>query len=401
MKTVGIIAEYNPFHNGHLYHISEAKAAAKADCAVVVMSSDFVQRGEPAMFSKHIRAKWALQSGADMVIALPTPFSLATAEIFARAGVELLAGSGIVDTVCFGSECGNIELLTKAARLSQNESGELSALIRANLDSGLSHPDARSKAYAEVYGGELGSIFSSPNDILGLEYIKANALLPSPMEVIALKRKAVSHDSDTPGEGFASASYIRGCIRENKLDDVSAYLPENVLQDIKAELAAHGPAAFENLSREVIYALRRMSKEDIAALPDVSEGLENLLYAACRKCATANDLLSAVKTRRYTMARLKRILMCALLNIQGAPKDKLDSLYIRVLGVKNDSIPLLSQLSEKASLPVITRFGDTAKLNESQLALHNTDLLAADIFTLSTYEPRPAAFDYSSPLIIV
>jgi len=401
MKTVGIIAEYNPFHNGHKYHISEAKKAAKADCAVVVMSPDFVQRGEPAMFSKHIRAKWALQNGADMVIALPAPFSLAPAEIFALAGVQLLSKSGIVDSVCFGSECGDTELLKKAASLAQRESDELSSLIRTNLDSGLSHPESRSKAYAQIYGDELGSVFSSPNDILGLEYIRANQQLPQPMEVVALRRKAVSHDSLVPGEGFASASYIRQCIRENRISELSSYLPENVFSDIQNELSSHGTATFDGLSREISYALRRMTKDEIAALPDVSEGLENPLYSACRKCSTAEELLSAVKTRRYTMARLKRILMCALLGIYGSPKEKLNSLYIRVLGAKKESACLLSQLSQKATLPVITQFADTSKLNKAQLALHDTDLMAADIFALGTKEPQPAPFDYSSPLIIV
>ena len=394
MSTVGIIAEYNPFHNGHQYHLKAAKELSGAEHAIVVMSGDFVQRGEPAMFDKHLRAKWALENGADMVLLLPASFSLASAQAFASGGVGILHGTGIVDSIAFGSESGDTSALKSAAQMADDESEELKLLIRINLDSGLSYPDARAKAWQQHMGES--SLFSSPNDILGTEYIRALNALNSSIQPVAVPRTGPSHDSKELTDGFASASAIRSGLLSGT--PPAGLVPNGVYSDIMTQNALR---TMQNLSREAVYALRRMTKEQLASLPDVSEGLENLLYSACRQHGDIGSVLDQVKSRRYTMARLKRICMCALLGIYGNPMDKLDGLYIRILGIRRDAMNLLSQMNEKAALPIVTRFADAERLNESQRRMLEADMLSSDIAAMATPCPAAAKFDFSQPLLIV
>ncbi len=394
MKSVGIIAEYNPFHNGHAYQLQKAKEASGADFAVAVMSGDFVQRGEPAMFERRLRARWALENGADMVITLPTPFALASAEAFALGGVTLLSRSGIADSIAFGSECGDTDLLCRAADV-------LKALIKSNISRGLSYPDARARAFGEYLPPELASVFSSPNDILGIEYIRAIRRIDATLQPIAIGRTGVAHDSAHTCGGFTSASNIRRLIVSGESEHIKSYIPEGIYEDMLSVLGRTAPIMLQSLSRETVYALRRMSKEQLKSLPDVTEGLENLLYSACRKYADIGSVLTAVKSRRYTMARLKRICMCALLGIYGSPMKKLDSLFIRVLGIRREAQSLLSALHEKSELPVVTRYGDVSKLNERQSELMALEVRCADIAALGRPSPSPAKSDFSYPLIIV
>ena len=398
MSIVGIIAEYNPFHNGHQYHLKAAKELSGAEHAIVVMSGDFVQRGEPAMFDKHLRAKWALENGADMVLLMPTAFSLASAQAFASGGVGILHGTGIVDHIAFGSESGSTSALQEAAKMADDESDELKQLIRTNLESGLSYPDARARAWQQHMGES--TLLASPNDILGIEYIRALNALSSAIQPVAIPRTGPAHDSAELADGFASASAIRSGLLSGTYS--AGLVPDGVHGDIMTQAASVGALRTpQNLSRETVYALRRMTKEQLASLPDVSEGLENLLYSACRQQGDIESVLAQVKSRRYTMARLKRICMCALLGLYGNPMDKLGGLYIRVLGIRKDAMHLLSQMKEKASLPIVTRFADTEQLNASQMRMMKTDLTASDIAAMASSIPSPARFDFSHPLIIV
>lgn len=401
MKSVGIIAEYNPFHNGHAYQLQKAKEASGADFAVAVMSGDFVQRGEPAMFEKRLRARWALENGADMVIALPAPFALASAEAFALCGVTLLAASGIADYIAFGSECGDTDLLCRAADVLSGEPDELRALIRSHISRGLSYPDARARAFAEYLPSQLASALSSPNDILGIEYIRAIGRVGASLRPVAIGRVGAAHDSAHADGGFASASNLRRFIASGEAERIKPFVPEGVYEDISGALGRSAPITSQSLSRETVYALRRMSREQLRSLPDVTEGLENPLYSACREHSDIGSVLAAVKSRRYTMARLKRICMCALLGIYGSPTQRLDSLYIRVLGIRREARPLLSALNERSELPVITRRGDASKLDERQSELMALEMRCADIAALGRPSPSPVKSDFSYPLIIV
>lgn len=398
MSIVGVIAEYNPFHNGHLYHLKAAKELSGARYAVAVMSGDFVQRGEPAIIDKHTRARWALEHGADMVLLLPTVFSLSSAQAFASAGAGILHGSGMIDHIAFGSECGDISALSRAAQAADNEPPELASLIKANIATGLSYPDARARAWQQ-YTGEAGPL-SSPNDILGIEYIRALMRLSSPIIPLPILRSGPEHDSPTPANGLASASAIRAAIVNKQ--PFGGLLPVGVFEDMEAAISSGlAPRTLTGLSRETVYALRRMTRAQLASLPDMGEGLENLLYTACRRHGDIDSLLAQVKSRRYTMARLKRICMNALLGIYGDPMQKLDGLYIRVLGVRKDAMELLSLLKKSSALPVIIRYSDAAGLNDAQQSIMAADMLAADIASAASPSSAGAAFDFSRPLIIV
>lgn len=398
MSTVGIIAEYNPFHNGHEYHLKAAKELSGAKYAIAVMSGDFVQRGEPSIIDKYIRTRWALEHGADMVLLLPTVFSLANAQAFASAGVGILHGTGIVNHMAFGSECGDMLSLAAAAQAADNESPQFKALIKAHMDKGLSYPGARAMAWHQ-HTGEA-SLLSSPNDILGIEYIRALNRIGSHITPLPIPRTGPNHDSSHPVDSFASASAIRAAILES--NPFTGFVPASVFYDIKASLSSGAaPRTLSGLSRETVYALRRMTKAQLSDLPDMGEGLENLLYATCRQHGDISDVLTHVKSRRYTMARLKRICMCALLGISGDPMDRLNGLYIRVLGVRKDALELLSLLKKNASLPVVIRYGDSITLTDAQRSIMDTDLLASEIAPAAAPLPSGVPFDFSHPLITV
>ena len=385
MGNVGVIAEYNPFHNGHAYHLERARAEAGGGRVIVAMSGDFVQRGEVAMLPKAMRVRHALAGGADMVLQLPTAFSLASAQRFARAGVDLLAAAGIVDALCFGSECGDMTALKRAAEYEPD--GAAAAALADNLSRGLSYPDALCRASS-------GAIPAAPNDTLGMEYLRALRAHPH-MLPYCIKRTA-------PHDGEISASAIRSAASNTDFDTVRALVPDCVYADILAAYeCGAAPRTNKALALPLLYALRRMSASDIAALPDVSEGLENVILRAALSAADYDGLLALIKSRRYTMSRIKRILMCALLGIDSSVQAQQPAQYIRVLGVRRDALGLLSGLSERAGLPVITRYCDTAALNQAARRLHDIDLTAADIAALASPIPSPAGFDYGSPLIIV
>ncbi len=392
MHVVGIITEYNPFHNGHKYHIEASKAQCGASHAVVAMSGSFVQRGEPAMFPKHLRAKWALQNGADVVFELPTPFSLSSAEGFARGAVALLTGCGLANFLSFGSESGDIDALRSAADFLSENSQALWNSIDDYLRKGLSFPDARSKAASELRP-DLSGLLGSPNDILGIEYLRALSHLHSPLSPCAIQRAGAGHDSLSPVKSTASASSIRNRIIQG--EDISAFVP----QDVACDIASTPPIFLSQLSDTILYALRRMDRDQLRQLSDVGEGLENVFYRACREAANLEQLLAIVKTRRYPLSRLKRICMRALLGISGDSSSYLPGMYLRVLGVRKSSVSFLSQLSKVAAFPVVVNYADLQKLNPAQKALHDLDMRVTEIACLGSR--TPAVFDYSAPLIIV
>ncbi|MDR0841163.1 MAG: nucleotidyltransferase family protein [Christensenellaceae bacterium] len=401
MRAVGIITEYNPLHNGHAYHIARAKELAHANYAVAVMSGDFVQRGEPALASKHVRAKWALQSGADLVLALPAPFSLASAEGFARGAVGILAGSGIIQALCFGSECADLSALRHAAQALNSEPPQAARALREQLRAGQSFPHARAAAFG-IYDKQLEAALSRPNDVLGIEYLRALSRAGSAIEPFALRREGAAHDAAAPGGGYASASALRAHILSGEPSALSQYAPPEVCSDIARLHAAGRLISPSNLSQAMLFALRRMTKEELLGLNDVREGLENVLYRGCREAAALEELLQRIKTRRYTLARLKRICMCVLL---GITKSDLSAAYaanyIRVLGVKKSALPLLGALCAASSLPVVIKYADAAALNPAQRRLHDIDTLAAEIAALGAQSPQPAPFDYGMPLLVL
>lgn len=396
MRVVGIVAEYNPFHSGHAYHLAQAKALTQSDFALVVMSGDFVQRGEPAMFSKHLRAKWALSQGADLVISLPTVCSLTSAAGFARGAIALLDGLQVVDSLCFGSELGDVTLLQQV--LQAADSPAHAQALNASLKQGSSFPAARDAALRAASQG-----FSpGPNDILGLEYLRALSLCQSAITPYVLRRKGAGHDQDGLFGTHVSATALRGCIQVGDLESLAPYLSPQVRSDMAERLAQGDIRTFSQLSPVLLYALRRMSKAQLADLGEVREGLENPLYKACREAATIEELLTLVKTRRYPMARLKRACLCGALGITGEDLDQMpQGLYCRVLGLRRQAMPLLGRLCQASRLPVIRRYADAQNLTPAQERFFQLDRFAAELAPLAALQPQPAPFDFGQPLFIL
>lgn len=398
MSGIGIIAEYNPFHNGHAYQLAEAKRLSNADHIIVVMSGSFVQRGEPACTDKFTRSKWALRGGADLVIELPDVLSLACAERFSYGGVRLLSATGLVNGLCFGSERGDIDMLSSAA--SVNFSGET---LKNALSAGLPYPTAVSEQLRSL-GVELNA--NAPNDTLGIEYIRAVKRLAPTMRIFAVKRKGSGYNDTETGGCFASASRIRRAIAEGQVNSVRISMPEFVCETIEKQLSdGRFPASESSLSDAVLFALRTLGSDGVSKLADVSEGLENVFARFCASSSNYAELLSCVKTKRYTMNRLKRICMNALLGttseLQTIAATQPEALYLRVLGVRREKMHLLSELAKNASLPVIVTHSDLSKLNEMQLAILEHSRRASAIRALACPMDKSTKDDFSHRLIVV
>ena len=342
MTIAGIIAEYDPFHRGHAWHVSETRRITGCDWVVACMAGHFTQRGEPALWSKWARARMALASGVDAVFELPALWAVRPADAFARGGVAVLGGLGC-DVLSFGSETADLALLRRLAALRANEPAELSRSIREKLDGGLSHARARGEAVAELLGLAPETV-NRPNLILAAEYLRAIEAGGYAMTPVAVKRVGDYHDDEAVGP-FASATAIRG-----------AFLRGDAEAALKAMPVPVRPDALHPMDDLLLHALRGMRADQLAALPDVSEGLEHRLHDACRLASTREGLLDALKCKRYTRARLSRTLTHALLGMDRVFTDAHPApTWARLLGVRAGAELLLKELSQRAALPVVTR----------------------------------------------
>lgn len=357
MRRAAVICEFNPFHNGHKLLIENIKSEF-ADEVICIMSGGFVQRGDIAITDKFARTDAALQNGADMVVELPTVYAMASAQIFAQNGVRLARKLGC-DTLCFGAENSINELYSALDAL---DCDEIQSKIASLMHEGAYYPRALSDAVGEPHA----AVISQPNNILALEYIRA--CRSCDIKPVAVPRAGVGHDSDAVSGNIASASKIREMIRGG--EDVSPYTPMRIDR----------PASIETIEAAVLYRLKTMTAAELAALPDVSEGLENRIRACVRNYNSIEEILTHLKTKRYTRARLRRILLSALLNItremQSTPVP-----YIRVLGVKVDKKHLIT--SEHLPLIVDVRRGYDA-LNISEKEIFKIDLRATELNNIAS-----------------
>ena len=394
MTAAGIIAEYNPMHNGHLYLINQLKGLG-ADYIAVVMSGNFVQRGEAATLSKWARTKQALASGADLVLELPLPWALAGAEHFALGGVSILDSLG-VNLLGFGSECGNLKLLQQAGNALS--SPLLHEEIRKFLQKGITFAAARQQAVENLFGKDMAALLSEPNNVLGIEYLKAIDSLKSSLLPCTVQRTGSSHGDGFPAEGGASSSAVRNMFMQGK--DVSAYVPasaNNILLEEKK--AGHAPANLQYLERGILAKLRTMSRKDFSHLPDLSEGLENRVYAAAQKACSITELYKMVKTKRYPLARIRRIVLSAFLGIdtaycQGTPP------YLRILGIGNGGEKILQAAKTKSQLPIIAKYSDTEKLDTQGKRTFELENRAADLYSLCMPKVEPCGTDRSHKVIV-
>ena len=405
--VVGIIGEYNPFHNGHAYHLVKSKQEAEAEYSVAVISGNFVQRGNVSLVDKWEKASMALSSGVDLVIELPTIYSISSAENFAYGAVRLLDSLNIVDYLSFGCETDSLEILNTFADILYKEPHEFVTLLNHELSKGVSFPKARENALL-MYLNDIrkyANVLSGSNNILAIEYLKALKKLKSSIRPMAIKRLNVGYNDLDVNNHFASATAIRERIIQNKLFGLSSLMPYDAYRILYQNFqSGHYVKDIARFEKEIIYLLRNMNIEEIANLPDVTEGLEHNFKEAANSCNTIEEFVNIVKTKRYTATRIQRILLYALLGI--TKKDMASSAktppYIRVLGMNNKGKDLLSAISHTSpNLPIITsvkKFIDSNP-NKHILNMLNIDIHATDIYTLGFQKDSWANLDYTHNLV--
>ncbi len=360
MTVAGIVCEYNPFHNGHKFHIEETRKKTGADAIVAIMSGNFVQRGDASISPKELRAKAAIENGADLVLELTTPYSTASAELFALGAVRTLNALGCIDFLSFGAECDDIDSLCEIAKLLANEPPEFSALLNTFSASGLSYPTARAKAVESFGGKEKANMLSSPNNLLGIEYLKALISQKSSIKPVTILRKGVDHDAQETNDGIASASYIRDLIKSGK--DFSEFIPESANSIFKDAT----PHSITKLDEAILCHLIKTSAEDLRKIADVSEGLENRIKDAALSSKNLDELYDAIKTKRYTHSRIRRIILSAFLGITES--DRLASpKYIKILDHNETGQKIIAKAKKTASLPIVRNTSQVNKLKNPEI----------------------------------
>ncbi len=368
MKIAGIICEYNPFHAGHAFHIAQTRKLTGCDYVVACMAGSFVQRGEAACLSKWARAEMALRCGADAVFELPTLYALRTADVFAMGGVAILDGIG-ADILSFGSECTDFHLLQTMAALRENEPECISRAIQCGLAEGKSHARARGEAIAE-YLNIAPEAVNQPNWILACEYLHAISVLNAQIQPVMIRRTNDYH-AKTVDERFASATAIRQMLRENDIEQAQKYIPEAAHPLLKEWKGMHHPNDL------LLYKLRSMTAEEIAALADASEGIENRVKRSAGEAFDYESLLESLKCKRYTRARLSRLCAHAMLNLTKALADRHPvPEYARLIGMRSDARDLMHTLKHRTKIPIVANASEIADSEVFSLECRATDLRA-------------------------
>ncbi|SJZ91198.1 nucleotidyltransferase [Selenihalanaerobacter shriftii] len=420
MKALGIITEYNPFHNGHLYHLRKSLKTTDADYTICVMSGNFVQRGNPAIIDKWNRVKMALEAGIDLVLELPIAYALRSAEYFAYGGVQLLNQTGIVDKMVFGSELGEIEPLIEISEILADEPTELSNLIQEELDKGVSFPKARAEALS-IYIPNLDTTLSTakvkktinnPNNILGIEYIKALIQTNSQIKPLTIKRKGADYHQTKIKGKITSATAIRNTIlKDQSLQDIKELLPSYSFDILKENIRLNkGPIDLENFELPILTILRRTSPSTLKEIEDVTGGLENRIKDAANQATSLLELIDLIKTKRFTQTRIQRILLHLLLGLNKSTLKGFDKAggpqYLRILGFSKKGQKILKTMKETSKLPLINRVANHYKsaypadsLKAKMLAM---EVKATNIYSLAYNNPkyRQGGQDYTQPLIL-
>jgi len=406
--VLGIIAEYNPFHNGHLYHLEEAKQRSGCNYSICVMTGNFAQRGGTSLINKWTKTEMALAGGIDLVLELPTIYSVSSAENFAEGAVKVLNTTGIVTNLAFGMESNDLSSLNNIANVLYQEPREYVTMLNHELSRGNSFPKARESAIM-MYLNDIkryANILSGSNNILAIEYLKALKKTKSDMMPLGVQRKKVFYNDDKIVDDFASASAIRKLVQLQQFDDIRRVMPKECYMLLREEMK-RGNLVFDLRKYEtiILYNLRKMTIRDIANIPDVSEGLEYNIKEAAENCNTIRDFIDMVKTKRYTQTRIQRILVYALLGIDRKMMDLSRKVipYLRVLGCNDKGKELLSEIvrrDPKTNLVTsVKKFLDDRPSRQIQQMLA-IDLFASDTYTLGyEYESR-ANLDYTNPLIV-
>lgn len=405
-KVLGIIAEYNPFHNGHLYHLEQSKKLTKSNYTVAIISGNFTQRGGCSLFDKWSKTKIALQSGIDLVIELPVLYATSSAENFADGSIKILDSLKVVDYLAFGAETADINTLSSIADILNKEPREYKNALSLELQKGLSFPKARENALLSYLNNKkYTKILSAPNNILGIEYIKALKKYKSNINPIAIERYEAGYNDLTYTGNIASATAIRNIIKNDGLNILQNLMPKAtysaLIENIQNGHLIPDLSVFE---KQIIYNLRTMSTEQIAELPDVSEGLEFALKNAANSCATLVELLNIVNSKRYTLTRIQRILVYCLLGItkKDIALSKKVQPYVRVLGFNERGKFLLSEISKaNPKLEIITsvkKFYDS-NLNKNLKLMLDKDVFATNVYTIGYDNDSWSNLDFTKKIV--
>ena len=394
MKVSGIICEYNPFHNGHLYHIRKTRENGATHIAAV-MSGNFVQRGDTAIMDKLERARLAVRSGADLVIELPVQYSLASAENFASGAVHLLDSLGAVDELSFGSECGDTRKLLKAM-----ETVDLAALTHADeiksiMEKGYTYPSALNSV-VNGYDPEAAAVIAEPNNTLAVEYLRALKRSGSAMEPFTVMREKAAHDGTEASDGFASASMLREMIENG--ESIDSFTTEEWAAAVRNAVKNGETASMSRLERVILYKLRTCSVEEIAQICDVGQGLEHRIYGA-RMAGSLDELLFTVKTKRYTMARIRRIMLALLIGITKTDMEQLPP-YGRILAFNERGREILARAKGSAVIPFGSSIAKLSQLGDTAERFAELEIRASDIYGLALDTVTSAQKDYRAKIMI-
>lgn len=407
MKIAGIIAEYNPFHTGHAYHIQKTRELTGADYIVVVLSGDFVQRGAPALYSKHLRTRMALLGGADLVFELPSTHSCESAEFFAQNAVRLLDALGCVDVLSFGSESGSIEPFLKLGSFLSAETPEYRNLLKEYLKRGESFPKARSLTLQELLSNtdaDTGTFLQTPNNILGVEYCKALCRQNSPIQPLTVKREGNGYHDDSLNGEFPSASAIRALWKSAncKMSDtaVSSCFPPAISELLSQTFTCPQFLDEEDFSPYLRWLLFSSDKAQLTSYQDVTPDFVQRLFHTRGSYESWGQYAALLKTRELTYSRICRMLMHCLLQISHVPVLS----YARLLGFRRQAAPVLSEFKKHSSIPVITKAADAASLlPDETAAVFSKNVEISNLYEAVWCEKyhTPFVHEYRKPLVIL
>ena len=406
-KVLGIIAEYNPFHNGHLYHLQKSLHDTGSSYSIAVISGNFTQRGSTSLVDKWTKTEIALKNGIDLVIELPLLYSISSAENFAEGAIKIFDSLKVVDYISFGSESGDISTLNTVADILYKEPREYKNILSHELGKGLSFPKARENALLMYLKDirKFSSVLSSPNNILGIEYLKALKKHKSNITPLTVERFDSNYNDTSYTGNIASATAIRNIVKNGSFDILRKVVPEStysiLLDNVKIGHIIPDLSVFE---REIIYLLRKMSIAEIAELPDVGEGLENAIKNTANSCNSIVEFLNIIKSKRYTNTRLQRILLYTLLGItkKDIALSKKLTPYIRVLGFNDKGKYLISEISKaNPKLEIITsvkKYMDTSNNKNSKYMLEK-DIWATNVYTIGFEYDSWNNLDYTHKIV--
>ena len=426
MKIVGLITEYNPFHNGHQYHIQKSLEITGADAAIVVMSGDYVQRGTPAIMPKHLRAEMALRCGAAAVFELPVCYATATAELFALGAVSFLEQLGIVDFLCFGSECNDLRALQKIAEILFEEPAGYTQLLKRHLKNGISFPAARQKALSSYMGiSDSSFLLNDPNNILGIEYLKALRRVGSKIRPFTIKRMGADYHDQTLRSNYSSASAIRSLLAysssmlqtepigntfENTpfssiLDELEDQVPKSCLTLLKDYHKVLYPVYQNDFSLLMKYKLLNKTPKSLMRYMDVSETLANRIQKNLNEFFNYRQFCELLKTKELTQTRINRALLHIMLGLKKKNvREYMENgghFYARLLGFRKDHQKLLSAISKQSTLPLLTRLSDIDSIPEIGQKMLRDDILASNLYQSVITDQYKTAFrnEYKQPML--